>query len=405
VEPDEIKKLTENVEQAVAGVQALKADQEKSVKELGEKVKGLESLPATIQELKDNQSRLQAAFERPGVGENDDKKEAGEQSKIFVKGLKQGSTALTHDDVALLHKGMSTDDLPNGGFMVPVGTMGVINGQIFETSPMRRIAKVQTTSFKSVEFDLDDDEAEASWDGEGPATVTNTGTPETGKIEIVARKIVAEPSVTDEILQDSAWDIESWLSGKVADKFSRTENRSFVVGNSKLQPKGFLTYPNWNAAGVYQRNAIEQLINGSTTAPVIEALIDLQGSLKEPYQQRATWVMKRSTLVAIKKLKGSEHFHLLNLQPTYGPQGTVMGEELLGKPVVLMDDMPAIANGSLSIGYGDFSRGYQILDRVGITVLRDNLTTKGKVKYYTTKRVGGAVINFEAIKLLKFVTN
>lgn len=401
----QLQALNTSVEQIASGVKTLKEDNQRAFDDVNAKVKGLEALPATVDELKTNLSKLQTVFERPGNTAADEKKEAAEQSKLFVKALKNGSTALTSDETLLMHKGLSTDDLPNGGFLVPVGTAGVINGQIFETSPMRRIASVMASSFKSIEFDLDDDEAEASWDGEGTSSVSDTGTPETAKIEIVARKIVAEPAVTTEILQDSAWDLERWLSGKVVDKFSRTENRAFVVGTGKLQPKGFLTYPAWAAAGTYERNAIEQLVNGSTDKPTIDALIELQGSLKEDYQNRAVWVMKRSTLVAIKKLKGTEHYHLLNLQPTYGPQGTVMGEELLGKPIVLMNDMPAIAANSLSIGYGDFSRGYQILDRVGISVLRDPYTVKGKVKYYTTKRVGGAVINFEAIKLLKFSVN
>lgn len=247
----QLQALNNSVEQIASGVKTLKEDNQRSFEDVNAKVKGLEALPATVDELKTNLAKLQTVFERPGNAVADEKKESAEQSKLFVKALKGSLTALSSEEVTLMHKGLSTDDLPNGGFLVPVGTAGVINGQIFESSPMRRIASVQATSFKSIEFDLDDDEAEAHWDGEGASSVTDTGTPETAKIEIVARKIVAEPAVTTEILQDSAWDMERWLAGKVVDKFSRTENRGFVVGTGKLNPKGFLTYPAWAVAGTY----------------------------------------------------------------------------------------------------------------------------------------------------------
>lgn len=362
-----------------------------------------ETVTKSLEQIQERTAKLEAVAERVGAGEgesDDNVKEA------FVSFLRKGDsiTPAERDVLVNATKGMSTDDNPNGGYLVPAQAAGVINGQIFETSPLRRIASVMSTSAKSATFDLDDDEASARWEGEGGSS-GETDTPKLGKIEIVARKMEAEPAITTELLQDAAVDVESWLSGKVADKFSRLENTAFVNGSGPLQPRGFLTYSAWTTPGTYQRNALEQIVNGSTSKPTIDGLIDLQGSLKEDYQARAAWVMKRSTLVAIMKLKGTEHYHFLNLQPSVGPQGNVLGMEMLGKPIVLLNDMPAVASNSLSIGYGDFSRGYRILDRVGISVLRDQYTTKGKVKFYTTKRVGGAVTNFEAIKLLKFATN
>ena len=196
--------------------------------------------------------------------------------------------------------------------------------------------------------------------------------------------------------------MEAWLQAKVADAFARKESTGFVNGNGVSQPRGFLTYANVGTPGAYQRNAIEQILNGGSSASV-DGLIELQGSLKEAYQPRATFAMKRNTLTAYMKLKGTEMYRFLNLQPAMGPQGQVIGATLtlMEKPVVLMDDMPVVAANSLAVAYGDFSRAYTVVNRRGITVLKDPYTAKGFMRYFTTKRVGGAVTNFEALKLLK----
>lgn len=361
-----------------------------------------------LEAIQTQQAKLQAVAERVGNPDDKDaaqKERAAIESKAmtaYLRGGEKAFNALTPEE----QKALSTDSNPDGGYFVPTQNLGIINGRIFETSPMRRIASVRQTASKSVTFDLDDQEADASWEGEGTSTPAN-GTPQTGQLEIVAKKLTAEPSITEEDLQDSAFNIESWLNGKVADKFSRKENTAFVNGDGVLSPRGFLTYDAWDNAGEYQRNAIEQLLSGSTSAITPENLIDLQGSLKEDYQARAVWTMNRAVLTAIMKIKGTDMYRFLNLQPATGPQGQTLGAvmSLLEKPVTLMSDMPTIASNALAVGYGDFNRGYTIVDRVGISVLRDPFTSKGRIKYRSMKRVGGAVTNFEAIKLLKMATS
>ncbi|MGL6349730.1 MAG: phage major capsid protein [Aeromonas sp.] len=353
-----------------------------------------------FEKLQTDTIKLTAAMERGNVAEGAAKTDDVE-GKAFKSYLLSGKEALQPEQV----KALSTDSNPDGGYMVPTQMLGIINGRVFETSPLRALATVRQTANKSVTMDLDDGEAGGGWEGEDDNNNTETSNPQIGELEITAKKLFAEPHATIEDLQDSAFDMESWLAEKVADRFGRLENSAFVTGDGVSRPRGFLTYTAGVQGADYVRGSIEQIANGSTTAVTENGLIDLVGSLKEAYQPGAVLGMKRTTLVNIMKLAGSSNFRFLNLQPTGlpGQTGGVIkpGLTLLDKPVYLMDDMPAIASNALSVVYGDFKRGYMIVDRVGISVLRDIYTRKGRVKFYTTKRVGGAVTNFEALKLLR----
>jgi HK97 family phage major capsid protein len=364
-----------------------------------------DNLGKKLEELQTSQAKMQAAIERGGVTQTDAAKATRDIERKALRAYMTSDkefAALSADE----QKALSTDNNPDGGYRVPVGTLGMITGRIFETSPMRRLATVRPTAFKSVTVDIDDDEADARWEGEGTSG-GETDTPEIGQLEIVAKKIEAEPRVTIEDLQDSEFDVESWLVGKVVDKFGRTENAAFVNGDGIQKPRGFLTLPAWASAGVYERGKLEQLLSGSTSAITPENLIDLQTSLIEDYQGNATWGMNRSTLSAIMKIKGTDMYRFLNLQPATGPQGQTLGAvmTILERPVVLMADMPAITSNALAVAYGDFAKTYTIIDRVGVNVLRDPYTSKGRVKYYTTKRTGGNVTNFQSMKLLKMAVS
>jgi HK97 family phage major capsid protein len=410
VEPEELKKIAESVQAVTKGFDELKNASELAQKgataaqgmvdKLAEKVSG------QLEEIQQKQAKLEAALSRPAAAADDQSKAQCEVESRALKAYMRGGDKALHAMGPEEQKALSTDDNPNGGYLVPAGTLGMINGRIFETSPMRKLATVRPTSFKSVSVDIDDNEAEARWEGEGTSS-GETDTPETGQLEIVAKKMEAEPRATIEDLQDSAFDIEAWLAGKVSDKFSRLENAAFVNGDGVLKPRGLLTYPAWASAGAYERGKIEQLLAGSTSEITPENLIDLQGALIEDYQSNATWGMNRGVLTKIMKIKGTDMYRFLNLQPAVGQQGQVLGAvmSLLEKPVVLMADMPTVASNALSVAYGDFAKTYTIVDRVGISVLRDPYTSKGRVKFYTTKRTGGAVTNFQSMKLLKMAAS
>jgi HK97 family phage major capsid protein len=203
--------------------------------------------------------------------------------------------------------------------------------------------------------------------------------------------------MTTEMIEDAYLNVEAWLAGKVADKFARTQNTAFVNGTGTGQPRGFLTYAAWAAAGVYERDKIEQINMGSAAALNADGLIEVQNALKEGYQAAAVWGMKRTTFGAALQLKGSDNYFFSPVLLRDG-QASI---QLLGKPVVFMDDMPAVAANALSIVYADFRVAYTILDRVGLQVLRDPFTNKGFITYYTTQRVGGDVTNFDGIKIGK----
>ncbi len=194
------------------------------------------------------------------------------------------------------------------------------------------------------------------------------------------------------MVDDSAIDIELWLSNKVAEVFTRIENKAFIYGDGSGQPKGILSYAAGSSWG-----QIEQLDSGVNGAITSDSLIQLYYSLQEDYASRATFLMNRSVVQAARLLKETTTDQYL-WQPslTAGSDDT-----LLGVPVRQATDMPIATADSLSVALADFSRAYTIVDRIGIRTLRDPFTDKPFVKFYTTKRVGGDVTNFDAIKLLK----
>lgn len=319
-----------------------------------------------------------------------------EYKKAFNQFLRKDDKLLSADE----SKALSVGSDPDGGYVVYPDMSGRIAKRIFETSPVRSFASVQLISTDALEGIHDNDEAASGWVGE-TASRPETSTPQISVWRIPVHEQYAEPRATQKLLDDAAIDMEAWLSDKVADKFTRTENAAFVSGDGVAKPRGFATYPNWASPGVFEMNAIERFTTGvdggfAADPNGADALIDVVYGLKEAYRQNAVWFMNRSTLALLRKLQDSDG--------NYAWQPSLQAGEpsqLMGYPVAGFEDMAAPATDSLSIAFGDMSEAYQIVDRMGIRVLRDPFTAKPYVKLYTTKRVGGDVINFEAIKLLE----
>jgi HK97 family phage major capsid protein len=293
-------------------------------------------------------------------------------------------------------KAMASDSMPDGGVLVMPELSATVVGRIFETSPLRGVANVEMTGSKSRTFLIDDDEGSADWVGEKTAGTEDT--PDLGQKEVVAHAVRAKMNATGDLLEDAYIDLAGWLVNKGADKIARTENTAFFAGNGVARPRGLLTYAAWTTAGTYERDKIEQVNSGSASALTADGFIGLQSSLKEAYQGRATWLMKRATFGDALKLKGADQYF-------FGPvlmKDGIAQLQVLGKPVVFCDDMQANGTGSnLVVAYGDFSVGYTILDRVSLTVLRDPFTAHPYTVFHLTKRTGGDVTNFDAIKLMK----
>jgi HK97 family phage major capsid protein len=192
-------------------------------------------------------------------------------------------------------------------------------------------------------------------------------------------------------------DIESWLAQKIAEKMTLSENTAFITGDGNGKPRGFLTYDlvgvgkgEWGKFEKITSVSKDTLIDG-------DVLIEAFHTLKAQYLNGATWIMARSVLAAIRKLKGENHQYLWQPSMIEGAPAT-----LLGTPIVIADDMPALEEKkpAVTVAFGNFREAYQIVDRTGLHVLRDPFSAKPYVEFYATKRVGGDVINFDAIKFI-----
>ena len=320
----------------------------------------------------------------------------------FRSFMSKDARLLTADEVKTLSVGSD----PDGGYLVTPDTGGRIVTKVYETSEMRQISSIQTISTDKLEGIEDLGEAGAGYAGEA-AQGSDSTTPQVGKWSIPVWIIDSEPKATQSILDDASVDVEAWLSAKVADKFARFENAEFVNGATKI--RGITSYTAaadsgsgvaWGSLGYVATGTSGAF--GSTVATQADKLIDLMGLLKNAYLPNARWATRRSVLTAIRKFKIAATTDAYVWQPGLG---VGIPETILGYPVSRMEDMPAMGADSLSIAFGDFRAAYQIVDRVGIRVLRDPFTAKPFVKFYTTKRTGGGVVNFEAIKLMKFGTS
>lgn len=311
--------------------------------------------------------------------------------------LRRGEQRLTteqRDALERQQRALSVDSDPDGGYLVTPAQSNRISTIVFETSPMRALAAVETISTDALEGLYDGDEADAGWVGERSAR-TETATPQLGQWRIPVHELYAAPRATQKLLDDAAVDIEAWLARKVADKFARKENTAFVLGTGVGQPRGFLTYPAGTARG-----QIAQIPSLAAAAIEPEAIWNVVYALKSAYRQGAAWAMARATIGVIRTIRddtGGAGTGQFMWAPGFGATPST----LAGYPIAEFEDIDAVAAGKLVAGFGSFREAYTIVDRIGIRVLRDPYTAKPYVEFYTTKRTGGDVINFEAIKILK----
>jgi HK97 family phage major capsid protein len=317
----------------------------------------------------------------------------------FVNYLRRGS----------INDAMSVGSSPDGGYWVLPDTTGRIVQLVFETSPMRRLADVQPIGTDALEGMYDNDEVtDGGWVGENGDRSADTATPQIGRWRIEAQEQWAQPKATQKFLDDAFVDVEAWLTKKVASKLSRVENKAYILGNGVAQPRGILAYPvgtPTKAAFMKVANSKTGVNNAFAAASPGDIFIDTLAALKADYRQGAAWLGTRTTRAAIRKLKDGQGNYLW-LRDFTSSAGTMeLDSPLLGHPFYEMADMPEItaaAASAFAIACGDFRQAYQIVDRYGIRVLRDPLTAKGFVKFYTTRRVGGGVVNFEAYRTIQF---
>ena len=292
----------------------------------------------------------------------------------------------------------------DGGFWVSPQRLTQMVTRTYETSPMRNYASVVTTASDSVELIVDDGQfTSGGWVSE-KTTRSETETGKIGLLSIYAHAQYAEPGVTSKLLQDAGFDVVGYINRRTNDILSRTENTAFVSGTGVGQPKGFLSYAAWSTpsslsgtVGVYEKNKLEQINIGSASTFTADGLKLVQGALKEEYQGGAIWMIKRLAFQDIVTLKDGQGRYLLNVNSIAQGDNKI----LLGKPVAFANDMPIIASDALAIAYGDFGIGYTVVDKAGTRLIRDEITDKTQVSFYTEKRTGGALTSYESIKLGK----
>ncbi|MGE0754583.1 MAG: phage major capsid protein [Alphaproteobacteria bacterium] len=351
----------------------------------------LNNISHALDNYKRRLDQIETAYDRPEAGSENTittVTNRGEYSKAFDKYLRKGMDAGLE---ALQSKALSVGSDPDGGYLVTPTMSSRIIKSVFETSPMRQLSAVETISTDALELIDDHDQAAAGWTSETGA-ISESNSPTLAKRNISTHELYAQPKATQKLVDDAAINIENWLAEKISDIFSRKENTAFISGSGVGQPRGILTYDAGTAWG-----QIEQVDSGSSGAVTADAIIQLFYALKDVYAKRASFLMNRTVVQSVRLLKETSTNQYL-WQP-----GLAAGspDTLMGVPVHMATDMPIAATDSLSVAVGDFKAAYQIVDRKGIHILRDPFTEKPFVKFYATKRVGGDVVNFEALKLMK----
>ena len=359
---------------------------------------------AELKAAADRIEKLEAAVSRPAGGKEgeSDKKAASEAFNEFLK--KGAFSGQSHDFGDFIKhknldvKALSVNSDADGGFIVMPAFGGVIETRVFESSPVRQFANIETISTDAFEFVKDGSEAGAGWVGE-TATRSDTDTPTLAKGVIPTHEMYAQPKATQKLLDDAAVDMEAWLARKVAERFARLEAAAFISGNGAGKPTGILT--NITKLTTFSQTDVQVIASGTDGAFTYNGLVDTQNGLKEDYQANARWMTKRANFGSLMKIKSGitdDNTPIFNMN--YATNTGLAGFQLLTKPVAFADDVPAVATDALALIYGDFQRGYTVVDRIGIRTLRDPFTGKPYVKFYTTKRVGGDVVVPEAFKIL-----
>ena len=297
---------------------------------------------------------------------------------------------------SLESKALATTPDPDGGFLVPDEIEARIAERLRDVSPIRSIATVRQVSGSVLKLPHALGGMSVGWVGE-TGVRPQTQAPQLDELRFPTMELYAMPAATPSILEDAAMDVDSWITAEVESAFAEQEGRAFVLGDGMTQPHGFLAYPrvagaswSWGSLGTVASGADGDF--GSS-----DALLDLVYALKAGYRQNASFVMNRRTQAAVRKLKDGDGNYLWA-----PPAGAEARATLLGFPIVEAEDMPDIGVGNAAIAFGDFARGYLVVDRTGVRVLRDPFSAKPYVLFYTTKRVGGGVQDFDAIKLMTF---
>ncbi|MDA3352856.1 phage major capsid protein [Pseudomonas aeruginosa] len=394
--PADIQDVKQVAEELGAKFDEFKQKNDKRVEALeaekGKLVEQVETLNEKLGQLDDMKSALEkelAGMKRPdGTGT----KAASEHKSAFMQFVRKGiDTGLGELQAKALQIGVDAD----GGYAVPEELDRNIIELLRDESPMRQVCNqifVGTPDYKRL---ANLGGAGSGWVGE-TAPRPETSTPTLAQISAVMGELYANPQATQTSLDDMFFDVEGWLSSEVGREFSEKEGAAFLLGDGVNKPKGLLAYP-FAVAGDKTRpyGTLQRLVSGNAGAFNGDNLIDLVQAVKAGYRRAGVWMMNNLTVAYVRKLKDNEGNYLWR-------PGLEVGQpsSLLGYGITENEDMPDIAADANALAFGDFKRAYTIVDRIGTRVLRDPYTNKPYVGFYTTKRVGGMLVDSQAVKVL-----
>lgn len=367
----------------------------RAVEALTEQVKTFKSEHRSeLDSIRDQITRLSTKAGRFAVGGGSDASSVeSPERKAFESFLRNGD--------ARELKAVNLAAQADGGFALPKQIVAELVKVLKASSYMRGIARVETAATPDFHLVVATNAVGASWTGEA-GTRSETSTPTFADVAPSFGELYAAPRASNWSLQDLP-SITDWLLREVAEQFAVTENTAFLNGDGTNKPKGLLTYTTAATAdGARAFGTIEHVPTGvagnwpATDAGIFDLLVSVAHKLRAPYRQGASWLMPTAVIDRLRRVKDSTG------QPIWTPGLGGTPAQLLGYSVIEAEDMPAIAANSLSIAFGDMRRAYVIADRVESSLIVDPYTTKGQTTFYVSKRVGGALLDSNAVKVVKF---
>ncbi len=359
----------------------------------------LTRIDQALDDAKRRLDRLTLDRARPPLGGDAPRDPAlGEHKAAFQAYMRTGEAAGLR---RLEEKALSAGSGPDGGYLVPATVEREVLRRLAAASPIRAIASVRVISGGQYKRAFSTAGAASGWVGETAAR-PQTASPTLAELSFPAMELYAMPAATQSLLDDAVVDVDQWIAEEVETAFAEQEGAAFVNGDGVNKPKGFLA-STMVANSAWDWGKLGYLVTGGATFPASnpsDILVELIYALKAGYRQNAAFVMNRKTQALIRKFKDSGGAYLWQPPASAGAPATLMGF-----PVVEAEDMPDVGANAFALAFGDFKRGYLVVDRAGVRVLRDPYSAKPYVLFYTTKRVGGGVQDYDAIKLLKFAAS
>lgn len=367
-----------------------------------DKMAKIDETIAALNKAIDDLNRKAAAHALGGGGGDPTTPERRAYSEAFASYFRRGT-----GDIHALHDlavkaALTTQSRPDGGALLTPEIETTIDRVLGTVSTMRSLATVRPIGTDEYRKLVNQGGAGSGWVGEEEARPA-TSTPTLKELIFPVMEIYAQPVTTQRMLDDGIIDIAAWLADEVNITFNEQEGAAFITGNGVKKPRGILDYATvanasyaWGSLGYIATGNASSFASSNPT----DSLIQLFYALKAGYRNNASWLISDAVMGTVRQFKDGQGNYIWA-----PPTGVDMPATILGKPVATDDNMQALGANAYPIAFGDFKRGYVILDRIGTRVIRDELTNKPNVQFYITKRVGGGVQNFEAIKLLKCATS